>query len=135
MVEWGLELLDRLTEASGLTSVLGTDAISTMTAAQITDIATQLREFGDEQATTNLPAAAADLNAIMVDEFYYPLADAVDGIASAIGDGNMAGALTALQATQEVTDVFADNGPYTIATDALTTACPAEVEQMNAAAS
>ena len=70
----------------------------------------------------------------MVDQFYYPLADAVDEIATAIGEGNMASAMTAMQSVQALNSVFADGGPYDTEAAALTAACPAEIEQMNAAA-
>ena len=134
LVDWGLDLLDRITRASELTASFQTADISTVTAAQVTDIATQLRAMGDEQAASNPPAAAAELNTIMVDQFYYPLADAVDDIAAAVAEGNMATAMTAMQTAQGLTSVFADGGPYDTAADALTTACPAETEELDASA-
>jgi hypothetical protein len=134
LVDWGLDLVDRITRAGELTSSLQGADISTMTAAQITDLASQLRALGDEQAASNPPAAAAELNGIMVDQFYYPLADAIDEIAAAVSTGNMAGAMTAVQSVQTVNAVFADGGPYDTAADALTTACPAETQELDAAA-
>jgi hypothetical protein len=134
LADWGLDLLDRITRASELTAQFQTGDISTVTAAQITEVATQLRALGDEQAASNPPAAAAELNTIMVEQFYYPLADAVDDIAAAVAEGNMATAMTAMQAAQGLTSVFEDGGPYDTAADALSTACPAEVQQMDEAA-
>jgi hypothetical protein len=134
LVEWGLDLLDRITRASELTSSFQSGDISTVTPEQVTEIATQLRTMGDEQAASNPPAAAAELNTIMVEQFYYPLADAVDDIAAAIGEGNMASAMTAMQDAQALTDVFEDGGPYDTAADALTAACPNESDELNSAA-
>jgi hypothetical protein len=134
LVDWGLDLLDRILRAGELTAVLQTADVSTMSAAQITDIASQLRTMGDEQAASNPPAAAAELNSIMADQFYYPLADAMDEIAAALASGNTAGALTAMQSVQAVNAVFADGGAYDVAADALTLACPAETQELNAAA-
>jgi hypothetical protein len=134
LVEWGLDLLDRITRASELTSSFQSGDISTVTAEQVTEVATQLRTMGDEQAASNPPAAAAELNTIMVEQFYYPLADAVDDIAAAIGEGNMASAMTAMQDAQALTDVFEDGGPYDTAADALTAACPNESDELNSAA-
>lgn len=135
LVLWGMDLLDRVTRASQLTSTFQTTDLATVTADQVTEIATQLRTMGDEQAASNPPSAAATLNTVMVDQFYYALADAVDNIATAVGEGNMAGAMTAMQAVQSITDVFAAGGEYDAAATALTTACPAEVQQMDEATS
>jgi len=132
---WGVDLLDRVTRASALTSTFQDTDLATVTADQVTEVATQLRALGDEQAASNPPSAAATVNTIMVEQFYYPLADVVDDIATAITDGNMAGAMTAMQTAQGLTSVFDSGGPYDIAAAALTTACPAEVQQMNEATS
>jgi len=42
--------------------------------------------------------------------------------------------MTAMQAAQGLTSVFADGGPYDVAADALTTSCPAETQELDAAA-
>ncbi len=127
LVDWSLDLLDRITRASTLVTSVQTDDMSSVTPEQVTEIATQLRAMGDEQAASNPPAAAAELNTLMVDQFYYPLADAVDEIAAALGDGNMAGMMTAMQNVQGLTSIFADGGPYDAAAEALAAACPAEM--------
>ena len=46
----------------------------------------------------------------------------------------MAGAMTAMQDVDALNEVFADGGPYDAAAAALTSACPAEIEQMDEAA-
>lgn len=134
LVDWGLDLLDRINRASELTSTFRTMDISTVSAEQLTEIAAQLRALGDEQAASNPPPAAAELNTMMVDQFYYPLAGAVDDVASAVAEGNMATAMTAIQSAQSVSELFADGGPYDTAADALTAACPAETQELDAAA-
>lgn len=134
LVDWGLDLLDRITRAGEVTAPFQDGDVSDVTAAQLTDIAAQLRVMGDEQAASNPPAAAAELNSIMVDQFYYPLADVVDDIATAVAEGNMAGAMTAMQNAQSLSSVFADGGAYDTASETLTAACPAEIDQLNAAA-
>ncbi len=127
LVNWGLDLLDRITRAGEMITSFQTEDMSTITAEQVAEIATQLRTMGDEQAASNPPAAAVELNTIMVEQFYYPLADAVDELAAAIGDGNMAGYMTAMQNVQALNSIFADGGPFDSAADALTVACPSEM--------
>lgn len=133
LVEWGLDLLDRITRAGELTAPFQDGDVSDLTAAQLADIAAQLRVMGDEQAASNTPAAAAEINTIMVDQFYYPLADVVDDIATAVAEGNMAGAMTAMQNAQSLSSVFADGGAYDTAADTLEATCPVETHQLNEA--
>ena len=45
---------------------------------------------------------------------------------------NTATAVTAMQTAQGITSIFADGGSYDVAADALTVACPAEIETLNA---
>ena len=127
LIDWSFDLLDRITRASELMTSIQSQDMSTVTAEQVTEIASQLRAIGDEQAASNPPAAAIELNTLMVDQFYYPMADAVDEIADALGSGNMAGLMTAMQSIQQLTDLFDEGGPYEAATEALTVACPAEM--------
>ena len=90
--------------------------------------------MGDEQAASNPPAAAAELNTLMTEQFYYALADAVDQIATALEQNNAAAAMAGQMAAQDVTKLFDDGGAYDLATQALTTACPNEVNQLDAQA-
>lgn len=131
LVDWGLDLVDRITRASQLTAPLAAADVSTLDPATVKDVGTQLRALGDEQAASNPPAAAVETNTIMTEQFYYALADAVDQIASALESNNAAGALAGQMAAQKVTEVFDDGGPYDTAIDALTTACPNEVNQLD----
>ncbi|HET9661712.1 MAG TPA: DUF4352 domain-containing protein [Thermomicrobiales bacterium] len=134
LVEWGLDLVDRIGRAADLTAPFQTQDASTLDAATVRDVAGQLRAMGDEQAASNPPAAAAELNTIMTEQFYYALADAVDTIANALEQNNAASALAGQMAAQAVTKVFDEGGVYDIATEALTTACPNEVNQLDAQA-
>ena len=134
LVEWGLDLVDRISAAAELTAPFQTADTSTLDAATVRDVATQLRAMGDEQAASNPPAAATELNTIMTEQFYYALADAVDQIAGALEQNNAAAALAGQLAAQEVSKVFDEGGPYDLATQALTTACPNEVQQLDAQA-
>jgi len=132
LVDWGLDLVDRIGRAAQLTAPFQTQDASTLDAATVRDVGSQLRAMGDEQAASDPPAAAADLNTIMTEQFYYALADAVDQIAGALQRQNAAAALAGQMAAQEVTKVFDDGGPYDLATEALATACPNEVNQLDA---
>jgi hypothetical protein len=132
LVDWGLGLVDRIGRAAELTAPLQTADASTLDAASVRDVATQLRAIGDEQAASNPPPAAVELNTLMTEKFYYALADAVDQIATAIEQQNAAAAMAGQMAAQEVTKLFDDGGAYDLATQALTTACPAEVSQLDA---
>jgi len=51
-----------------------------------------------------------------------------------VGCGNMAGAMTALQNLEALKVIFVEGGEYDVAADALTAACPAEIQQLDAAA-
>jgi hypothetical protein len=134
LVDWGLDLVDRIGRAAELTAPFQTQDASTLDAATVRDVATQLRAMGDEQAASNPPAAAADLNTLMTEQFYYALADSVDQIANALEQKNAAAAMAGQMAAQEVTKLFDDGGAYDLATQALTTACPDEVDQLDAQA-
>jgi len=134
LVEWGLDLVDRIGRAAELTAPFQTQDASTLDSATVRDVATQLRAMGDEQAASNPPAAAADLNTLMTEQFYYALADSVDQIATALDQNNAAAAMAGQMAAQEVTKLFDDGGAYDLATQALTTACPDEVNQLDAQA-
>ena len=130
LVEWGLDLVDRITRASQLTAPLQTAEPGTLDAATVSEVGVQLRALGDEQAASNPPAAAAELNTIMTEQFYYALADAVDQKATAIQNNNATGILTGQMAAQQETALFADGGQYDTLTQALTVACPNEVNQL-----
>jgi hypothetical protein len=132
LVDWGLDLVDRIGRAAELTAPFQTADASTLDPATVRDVATQLRAMGDEQAASNPPAAATELNTIMTEQFYYALADAVDQIAGALEQNNAAAALAGQMAAQEVTKVFDEGGAYDLATQALSTACPKEVGQLDA---
>jgi hypothetical protein len=132
LVDWGLDLVDRIGRAAELTAPFQTADASTLDPATVRDVATQLRAMGDEQAASNPPAAATELNTIMTEQFYYALADAVDQIAGALEQNNAAAALAGQMAAQEVTKVFDEGGAYDLATQALSTACPNEVGQLDA---
>jgi hypothetical protein len=134
LVDWGLDLVDRIGAAAELTAPFQTADTSTLDPATVRDVATQLRTMGDEQAASNPPAAATELNTIMTEQFYYALADAVDQVAGALEQKNAAAALAGQMAAQDVTKVFDEGGPYDVATQALTTACPNEVDQLDAQA-
>lgn len=134
LVAWGTDMVDRITRASALTAQLQNADVSTLDAATVHDIATQLRALGDEQAASNPPPAAVDTNTVMTEQFYYALAGAVDQIATALDSNNAAGALAGQMAAQSVVNVFNDGGPYDLATTALTAACPNEVNQLDAQA-
>ena len=131
LVEWGLDLSERVGTAAGLVTPFQLADVSTLDAATVRDVGAQLRALGDEQAASNPPVAAVELNTIMTEQFYYALADAVDQIAGALEQNNAAAALAGQMAAMKVVDVFAEDGPYYTAVGALATACPAEMQQLD----
>ncbi len=131
VVEWGTDLADRVGQAAGLVVPFQTTDVSTLDPATVRDVATQLRALGDEQAASNPPAAAVQLNTVLTEQFYYALADAVDLIAGALEQNNAAGALSGQMAAMAVVKVFDDGGPYDLATQALAAACPVEMQQLD----
>lgn len=134
LVAWGVDLIDRITRAGQLTAPLQVQDPSTLDAATVREVGTQLRALGDEQGASSPPAAAADLNTLMTEKFYYALADAVDQIANALEQKNAAAALAGQMAAQDVVKLFDNGGEYDLATQAISIACPNEVDQLNAQA-
>lgn len=131
LVEWGTDLSDRLGRAVGLVMPFQTSDVSTLDAATVRDVGTQLRALGDEQAASNPPAIAVELNTLMTEKFYYALADAVDQIATALEQNNAAAAISGQMTAMGVTQVFAEDGPYYTATQAIGNACPVEMQQLD----
>jgi len=131
VVEWGNDLADRIGRAAALVLPFQSSDVSTLDPATVRDVGAQLRALGDEQAASNPPAAAVQLNTILTDQFYYALADAVDQIAGALEQNNAAAAMTGQMAAMGVIKVFDDGGPYDLASQALTDSCPAEMQQLD----
>ncbi|MCA9860906.1 MAG: DUF4352 domain-containing protein [Thermomicrobiales bacterium] len=131
LVEWGIDLVDRISSAGALTEQLQGVDTTTVDPAIVRELATQLRALGDDQAASNPPPAAVELNTLMTEQFYYALADAVDQIATALEEGNAAGAIAGQMSAQSVIQLFEDGGAYDQAADALTLACPAEIQQLD----
>ncbi len=131
LVEWGTDMAERIGRAAALVAPFQMADTSTIDPATVRDIATQLRAMGDEQAASNPPVPAVELNTVMTEQFYYALADSVDQIASALEQNNQAAALAGQMGAMNVTKVFADGGPYDTAIQALTESCPAEVNQLD----
>lgn len=131
LIEWANDLADRVGSAAALVVPFQTADVSTLDAATVRDVGAQMRAMGDEQAASNPPAAAEELNTLMTEQFYYALADAIDQIANGIEQQNAASALAGQMAAQKVVGLFADGGPYDVALDALELACPVEMEQLN----
>lgn len=132
LIEWGLALSDRVQQANTLVQPLQADDLSTIDPVTLRDIAAQLRVYGDEQAASNPPAAAVELNRVMTEEFYYKLADAVDAIAGGIEQNNMTAILVGKKAAEDVVAAFAEeDGAFATAAAALETACPAELDRLD----
>lgn len=131
LVEWGLDLSNRISAAGELTAPLQAFDVATGDPATLTGIAAQLRTYGDEQAAVNIPPAAAEVNSLIVEQFYYKLATALETTADALVRKDQTAAMVGLKAAQDVQTIFSDGGSATVALEALTQACPNEIEQLN----
>lgn len=129
VAEWSSALLERGRTLDAAVKLPSGDDWSGITVNQVTSAAALFRTAGDEQAASNPPAVAADLNNIMVQQLYYPLASALDGFAAAIQGSDDVAAETAWHDVEGIISAFgADNGPYRTAVATLSTACPAEAQ-------
>lgn len=126
LVEWGNDLVARISRASEVAAPLQAMDPATVDPATVTSIASQLRTMGDEQAASNPPPAAAALNTLMTEQFYYALADAVDAIATGLQQQNATAAMVGQKAAQDVLKIFESGGAFDQATQAIATACPNE---------
>lgn len=131
LVDWGVDLVDRLGASVALVEPLTAENVESLDSATIATVAADLRALGDEQAATSTPSAAQALNDFMVTEYYYALADVADSLADALDTGNFAAALIATANANAVSSLFDDGGAADLLFDDLETSCPAEVNALD----
>jgi Domain of unknown function (DUF4352) len=128
LAEWGLDLLERITEAQQLVAPLQTTPEDQLDPAVIQETADKLAEMGEEQRNSNPPPAAEELNTFMADQFYDPMSSALTKIADALESGNAVTAMVARAEAEEVGALFEDGGEFDTQVNAVIAACPEETQ-------
>lgn len=131
LVDWFTDTVNRITVTQTLVAPLQAPDTSSLDPATLRDIATQLRNHADDQRTSNPPPAATELNSLMVDQLYLPLAAAIDQVADALEQNNMPMAMMAEMTVMEVGGLFDDGGEFDRVAAELELACPDELSQLD----
>lgn len=130
LVEWGIDLVTRLSEASAAVQPLRND-VGLLDPVMVRGIADQLTAMGEEQANSDPPPAAEALNTLMTEQFFQALASATNRLADALEMGNTVTALLAQTEAEAVQEVFTEGGEADTLLIALEEECPQETQSLN----
>lgn len=131
LVEWGTDLTARLNASVALTDTFDDVEPADLDPVAVRDAADQFAVFAQETRDSNPPVAAQALNTYFAEEFYQGLSDAANQIADSLETGDSAGAESAVATAEAMLDAFEDGGEALVMLEALETACPNEIEQLN----
>lgn len=131
LVAWGLDFVNRLNAATAVTSSFEDLTPAEMDPVAIRAAADQLATMAQETRDSNPPAAAETLNTFFAESFYQAMADATNQIADSLESGDTTGAENAVQIAETTMAAFEDGGEALVLLEALETACPNEIDQLN----
>jgi hypothetical protein len=131
LVDWAIGLVGRLTTAGFAVEPLNQD-VSLLDAETVRGIADQLTALAEEQANSNPPPAAEELNTFMTERFFQALANATTNLADALESNNPVTALLAQAEAEAVTALFDEGGEADALLQSIEEACPQEIQQLEA---